>query len=103
MGNFISKQSLEVSGDIRVEQALSIEVTLEKDKKTGKKKLSDMKLHPLWVGTNYDQYGASSKTYLCEDFLEGGSKYDLVDDNMRARIQQAYDMTIKTAKTEVKE
>lgn len=103
LGNFISKQSLEVSGDIRVEQALSIEVTLEKDKKTGKKKLSDMKLHPLWVGTNYDQYGASSKTYLCEDFLEGGSKYDLVDDNMRARIQQAYDMTIKTAKTEVKE
>lgn len=103
LGNFISKQSLEISGDIRVEQALSIEVTLEKDKKTGKKKLSDMKLHPLWVGTNYDQYGASSKTYLCEDFLEGGSKYDLVDDNMRARIQQAYDMTIKTAKTEVKE
>lgn len=103
LGNFISKQSLEVSGDIRVEQALSIEVTLEKDKKSGKKKLSDMKLHPLWVGTNYDQYGASSKTYLCEDFLEGGSKYDLVDDNMRARIQQAYDMTIKTAKTEVKE
>lgn len=103
LGNFISKQSLEVSGDIRVEQALSIEVTLEKDKKTGKKKLSDMKLHPLWVGTNYDQYGASSKTYLCEDFLEGGSKYDLVDDNMRARIQQAYDMTVKTAKTEVKE
>lgn len=103
LGNFISKQSLEVSGDIRVEQALSIEVTLEKYKKTGKKKLSDMKLHPLWVGTNYDQYGASSKTYLCEDFLEGGSKYDLVDDNMRARIQQAYDMTIKTAKTEVKE
>lgn len=103
LGNFISKQSLEVSGDIRVEQALSIEVTLEKDKKSGKKKLSDMKLHPLWVGTNYDQYGASSKTYLCEDFLEGGSKYDLVDDNMRARIQQAYDMTMKTAKTEVKE
>lgn len=103
LGNFISKQSLEVSGDIRVEQALSIEVTLEKDKKSGKKKLSDMKLHPLWVGTNYDQYGASSKTYLCEDFLEGGSKYDLVDDNMRARIQQAYDMTMKIAKTEVKE
>lgn len=101
LGNFISKQSLEVSGDIRCEQALSIELSLNKNEKTGNKKISDIKLHPLWVGTNFDEYGASTKTYLCEDFLEGGDKYDLVDDNQRARIQQAYDMTMETAKTEV--
>ncbi|MCI5972881.1 MAG: CapA family protein [Anaerococcus sp.] len=101
LGNFISKQSLEVSGDIRCEQALSIELSLNKNEKTGNKKISDIKLHPLWVGTNYDDYGTSTKTYLCEDFLEGGDKYDLVDDNQRARIQQAYDMTMETAKTEV--
>lgn len=101
LGNLISKQSLEVSGDIRVEQGLSIEVNLEKNEKSGKKKISGMKLHPLWVGTNFDEYGASTKTYLCEDFLEGGKKYDLVDENQRARIQQAYDMTMDTANTEV--
>lgn len=101
LGNFISKQSLEVNGDIRCEQSLSIELSLNKNEKTGNKKISDIKLHPLWVGTNYDDYGASTKTYLCEDFLEGGDKYDLVDDNQRARIQQAYDMTMETAKTEV--
>ena len=101
LGNFISKQSLEVSGDIRCEQALSIELSLNKNEKNGNKKISDIKLHPLWVGTNFDEYGASTKTYLCEDFLEGGDKYDLVDDNQRARIQQAYDMTMETAKTEV--
>lgn len=101
LGNFISKQSLEVSGDIRCEQALSIELSLNKNEKTGNKKISDIKLHPLWVGTNYDDYGASTKTYLCEDFLEGGDKYDLVDEYQRERIQQAYDMTMETATTEV--
>lgn len=100
LGNFISKQSLEVSGDIRCEQSLSIELSLNKNEKTGNKKISDIKLHPLWVGTNYDDYGASTKTYLCEDFLEGGDKYDLVDEYQRERIQQAYDMTMETATTE---
>lgn len=102
LGNFISKQSLEVSGDIRCEQALSIELSLNKNEKTGNKKISDIKLHPLWVGTNYDDYGASTKTYLCEDFIEGGDKYDLVDEYQRERIQEAYDMTMETATTEVK-
>lgn len=101
LGNFISNQSLEVNGDIRCEQALSIELNLKKNEKNGNKKISDIKLHPLWVGTNYDDYGASTKTYLCEDFLEGGDKYDLVDEYQRERIQQAYDMTMETAKTEV--
>ncbi|WP_306484043.1 CapA family protein [Anaerococcus sp.] len=101
LGNFISKQSLEVSGDIRCEQSLSIELNLNKNEKTGNKKISDIKLHPLWVGTNYDDYGASTKPYLCEDFLEGGDKYDLVDEYQRERIQQAYDMTMETATTEV--
>ena len=101
LGNFVSMQSLESFGDARVEQSLSIDLNIELDEKTGKKKITDIKYNPLWVGTTYDEYGASVKTYRCEDFLEGGDKYDLVDENQRARIKQAYDMTMETVNTEV--
>ncbi len=103
LGNFVSMQSLESFGDARVEQSLSIDLNIELDDKTGKKKISEIKYNPLWVGTTYDEYGASVKTYKCEDFLEGGDKYDLVDENQRARIKQAYDMTMETVNTKVGE
>lgn len=103
LGNFVSMQSFESFGDARVEQSLSIELNLEKDKKNGNKKIGEIKYHPLWIASNYDEYGVSVKTYKCEDFLEGGSKYKEVNENQRARIKQAYDMTMETVNLKVEQ
>ena len=101
LGNFISFQSLENNKDIRVEQALALEIELQKDLNSGDKKISDVSFHPLWVGTTYDDFGRNVQTYLAEDFLDGGKYYDYVNENQRARIKQAYDMTLETANTGV--
>ncbi|MDY2919413.1 MAG: CapA family protein [Anaerococcus sp.] len=99
LGNYISIQSLENNNDIRVEQSVAYEVSLNKDGKD--KKIADIKIHPLWVGSTYDDYGQSIKTYLCEDFLDGGKYYNEVDENQRSRIKEAYDMTMETVTSEV--
>ena len=101
LGNFISFQNLENNKDIRVEQAVAFEIDLEINHISGEKKIKKVKTHPIWVGTNYDDYGLSIKTYLAEDFLEGGKFYDQVNENQRARIQQAYDMVNETMEVEV--
>ena len=101
LGNFISYQNLENNNDIRVEQTLALEIDLEKDLNSGEKKIADVTFHPIWVGTYYDDYGTDIKNHLTEDFLEGGKYYDYVDENQRARIKQASDMTLNTANTGV--
>ncbi len=101
LGNFISAQSYEYNKDIRVEQALALEIDLEKDLTSGDKKIADVTFHPIWVGTYYNDYGMNIVSHLAEDFLEGGKLYDYVNENQRARIKQAYDMTLETANTGV--
>ena len=101
LGNFISFQNYENNKDIRVEHSLALEIDLEKDLTSGKKKISDLKFHPIWVGTYHTEYGISIKNHLTEDFLEGGKYYDLVNENQRARIKQAHDMTLDIANTGV--
>lgn len=101
LGNFISYQNYENSKDIRVEHSLALEIDLEKDMTSGNKKIADVKLHPIWVGTYYNEYGILIKNHLTEDFLEGGKYYDLVNENQRKRIQQAHDMTLEIANTGV--
>lgn len=101
LGNFISCQNFENNNDIRVEQSLALEIDLEKDLTSGKKKIADVKLHPIWVGTYYDDNGISVKNHLTEDFLEGGKYYNLVNENQRERIKQAHDMTLDIANTGV--
>lgn len=101
LGNFISYQNYENSKDIRVEHSLALEIDLEKDLTSGNKKIADVKLHPIWVGTYYNEYGISIKNHLTEDFLEGGKYYDLVNENQRKRIQQAHDMALEIANTGV--
>ena len=41
------------------------------------------------------------RTYICEDFLDGGKYYDQVDENQRERIQKAFDATTATINREV--
>lgn len=101
LGNFISYQNYENNKDIRVEHSLALEIDLEKDLTSGNKKISDVTFHPIWVGTYYNDYGINIKNHLTEDFLEGGKYYDLVNENQRARIKQAYDMTLEIANTGV--
>lgn len=101
LGNFISYQNYENNKDIRVEHSLALEIDLEKDLTSGNKKIADVTLHPIWVGTYYNDYGISIKNHLTKDFLEGGKFYDLVNENQRARIQQAHDMTLEIANTGV--
>ena len=101
LGNFISYQNLEYNKDIRVEQSLGLEIDLEKDLTSGNKKIADVTFHPIWVGTVYNEYGANIRNYLTEDFLEGGKYYDQVNENQRARIKKAHDMTLDIANTGV--
>ena len=101
LGNFISYQNYENNKDIRVEHSLALEIDLEKDLTSGNKKISDVTFHPIWVGTYYNNYGINIKNHLTEDFLEGGKYYNLVNENQRARIKQAHDMTLEIANTGV--
>lgn len=101
LGNLVSLQSYDSFGDYRVEQGLSIDLNLELDEKTGNKKISNINYNPLWIGMRYDEFGETAQIYKCEDFLEGGDKYDWVDEYQRERIRLAYNMTMETVETEV--
>lgn len=101
LGNFISFQNLENNGDIRVEHSLALDIDLSFDRENNTKTIEDVSFHPLWVGSYYDDYGVNIKTYLAEDFLEGGAYENTVSEQTRSRIKKAYDMTMETANTEV--
>lgn len=100
-GNYISQQSLESVGDIRTEHSVAYELELSKDFDNQTTRISDISAYPLWVGSNYDEFGMSIKTYLCKDFLENGKYYDLVDENQRHRIEEAYKMVSDTITSSV--
>ena len=100
-GNFISIQNLETVNDIRTEQSVAYSFKLSKDLANGTTSIDEIEAYPLWVGMTYNEYGRSVRTYLCEDFLEGGKYYDEVDETQRDRIQKAYDATMATITSEV--
>lgn len=95
-GNFISIQNLETVNDIRTEQSVAYEFKLSKNLADGSTNIEKIEVYPLWVGMSYNEYGRSVRTYLCEDFLEGGKNYDQVDESQRNRIEQAYEATNNT-------
>lgn len=100
-GNFISIQNLETVNDIRTEQSVAYRFELSKNLADGKTSIDEIKAYPLWVGMTYNDYGRSVRTYICEDFLDGGKYYDEVDEYQRDRIQKAYDATMATITSEV--
>ena len=100
-GNFISIQNLETVNDIRTEQSVAYKFELSKDFADGSTSIDKFEAYPLWVGMTYNDYGRSVRTYIAEDFLEGGKYYDEVDQNQRDRIQKAYDATTATITSEV--
>lgn len=100
-GNFISIQNLETVNDIRTEQSVAYRFELSKNLADGKTSIDEIEAYPLWVGMTYNDYGRSVRTYICEDFLDGGKYYDEVDEYQRDRIQKAYDATMATITSEV--
>lgn len=95
-GNFISIQNLETVNDIRTEQSVAYEIKLSKEFPSGKTSIDDVSAHPLWVGMTYNDYGRSVRTYLCEDFLDGGKYYNEVEEYQRNRIKTADESTRNT-------
>lgn len=100
-GNFVSNQSLEASDDIRTEQTVAFDINIEKNNKTNKVKLGEVKFYPIWVGHYSDEYGYLAKVYRTKDFLEGGKYYDMVDEGQRERIRTCDEMIKKTINTKV--
>lgn len=100
-GNFISIQNLETVNDIRTEQSVAYKFELSKDFANGKTSIDKFEAYPLWVGMTYNDYGRSVRTYVAEDFLDGGKYYDEANENQKDRIQKAYDATTATITSEV--
>ncbi|EEB37002.1 bacterial capsule synthesis protein [Anaerococcus hydrogenalis DSM 7454] len=100
-GNFIACQSYDVLGDIRTEQSVLYDINILRNNKTGKIKLGDVKIHPIWNGHMRDENGYLAKDFMIEDFLEGGKYYDKVNETQRERIRKCDEMIIKTVNTKV--
>ena len=99
MGNFISNQRIESMGDEEnakwTERGVLMDVTIKK--KDGKTTIGTAKAHPTWV--NRTPKGTFSpegyplyhyQTYILEDFIEGGSHRDQLDEATKERIDTAY-------------
>ena len=93
LGNVISYQLQEVTGNIRSEQSVSYDITLSKNFTEDRTSIENIEANPLWTGLTYNDYGGNVQTYLASEYLDGGAKYDQVNEVQRARIKQAYDMT----------
>lgn len=100
-GNFIACQSYDVLGDIRTEQSVLYDINILRNNKTGKIKLGDVKIHPIWNGHMRDENGYLAKDFMTEDFLEGGKYYDKVNEVQRERIRKCDEMIRKTVNTKV--
>ena len=100
-GNFIACQSYDVLGDIRTEQSVLYDINILRNNKTGKVKLGDVKIHPIWNGHMRDENGYLAKDFMTEDFLEGGKYYDKVNEAQRERIRKCDEMIRKTVNTKV--
>ena len=99
MGNFISNQRIETMTGVDnakwTERGVLMDVTVKK--KGGKTTIDTAKAHPTWV--NRTPKGTFSpegyplyhyQTYILEDFIEGGSHRDQLDEATKERIDTAY-------------
>lgn len=99
MGNFISNQRIETMTGVDnakwTERGVLMDVTVKK--KGGKTTIETAKAHPTWV--NRTPKGTFSpegyplyhyQTYILEDFIEGGSHRDQLDEATKERIDTAY-------------
>ena len=99
MGNFISNQRIETMQDEEnakwTERGVLMDVTIKK--KAGKTTIETAKAHPSWVNrTPKGTYSPEGyplflyQTYILEDFIEGGSHRDQLDEVTKERIDTAY-------------
>ena len=99
MGNFISNQRIETMQGVEnakwTERGVLMDVTVKKN--SGKTTIETAKAHPTWV--NRTPKGTFSpegyplyhyQTYILEDFIEGGSHRDQLDEATKERIDTAY-------------
>lgn len=98
MGNFISNQTLERLGNKWTERGVLMDVTFEK--RAGKTRLKTVKAHPTlvwsWPNGDYSPNGFDLYEYrvlILEDFIEGGKHRDLLDANMKQKVDEAYQET----------
>ncbi len=80
-----------------VEPAETVEKDGDKKKKDGKTRIEAAKAHPTWVNrTPKGTYSPEGyplflyQTYILEDFIEGGSHRDKLDEATKERIDMAY-------------
>lgn len=99
MGNFISNQRIETMTGVDnakwTERGVLMDVTVKK--KGGKTTIDTAKAHPTWVNrTPKGTYSPEGyplflyQTYILEDFIEGGSHRDQLDEATKERIDTAY-------------
>lgn len=99
MGNFISNQRIETMQGVDnakwTERGVLMDVTVKKN--SGKTTIETAKAHPTWV--NRTPKGTFSpegyplyhyQTYILEDFIEGGSHREQLDEATKERIDAAY-------------
>ncbi|MFC3929066.1 CapA family protein [Streptococcus caprae] len=95
MGNFISNQRLETVDNIWTERGLLMDITFEKN--GDMTVISQAKAHPTQViAWGKGVYGEEGYEYLnyrvmvLEDFIEGGKYRQLIDDDMKTKVDTAY-------------
>lgn len=96
MGNFISNQTVEMLGNKWTERGVLMDVTFEK---TGNKTvLKTVKAHPTlvhaWGKGTYGPEGYEYYNYrvmVLEDFIKGGKYRNELDDDMKAKVDVAYE------------
>lgn len=99
MGNFLSNQRIETMQDVEnakwTERGVLMDLTIKK--KAGKTTIETAEAHPTWVNrTSKGTYSPDGyllylyKTYILEDFIEGGPHRDKLDEETKERIDTAY-------------
>lgn len=95
MGNFLSNQRLETLNNIWTERGLLMDVTFEKTGDTTIVK--EVLAHPTMVwATSKGTYTVEGyelfnyRVLVLDDFIEGGRYRDLLDTQMKARVDVAY-------------
>ena len=99
MGNFLSNQRIETMQDVAnakwTERGLLMDVSIQK--KAGKTIIVTAQAHPTWVSRipkgTYSPEGYPNylyQTYILEDFIEGGTHRDMLDEETKVRIDTAY-------------
>lgn len=87
-GNFISQQRFEGFNDYRVEHAVVVDMTLEKEGDQHARIIS-VDFAPLWVRLTQDDKGESYQTLPVEDYLNDPQKKAQLDENEVKRVEEA--------------